>query len=283
MFMKTRKTIIFTGGTSGLGKYAVEKLLEKEVELYLLARNEERFEALQKDLKCNLNVNCKKLHFIEADLSDFSSILKAVNEIKKNVSKIDLLILNAGLWAFEPAKSKDGIELTFQVNVLANYVLIDELLPLMHEGQNSKVIVTASALHQGTINFNDIEWSKKPDGFKTYRQSKLAVITMLKRFARVNTQNNKVVFLSQHPGVVDTGLSRGANWFIRLFFRWFGSSLEKGAQTLLFLTEKNNNELENGGYYANKKLKKANPQVSEDAGQQEKLIELCRKYIAKLV
>lgn len=280
--LTSSKTIVLTGGTSGFGKYVVEKLLEEDVQLFVLARNEEKFDKLKSNLKCNLHVNCNKLHFINADLSDFSSLHRAVGELLSKIEKIDLLILNAGIWSFEEAKTKDGIEETFQVNVLSNYFLIENLYPLMQEVSDSKVIVTASALHQGTLEFENLEFKNNFSGFKAYRQSKLAVITMVKWYARHYKLDKNTLFISQHPGVVNTQLARGANTFMKLFFKWIGTSIEKGASNLLFLTKQENKTLKNGGYYANKNLKKANPKVSEDVNFQDALMLKCKEYMEQL-
>jgi len=276
------RTIVLTGGTSGFGKYAVEKLLEEDVQLYVLARNENKFEELKSNLKCNLHVNCNKLHFIYADLSDFSSLHSAVGKLLSKIEKIDLLILNAGVWSFEEAKTRDGIEETFQINVLSNYFLIESLLPLMNEVPNSKVILTASALHQGTLNIESLELENNFSGFKAYRQSKLAVITMVKWYARQHKKNKYTVFISQHPGVVNTQLARGANTFMKLFFKWLGTSLKKGASNLLFLTKQDNQSLKNGGYYANKSYKKANSKISENIDIQDALMMKCEEYMKQL-
>ena len=69
---------------------------------------------------------------------------------------LDQLINNAGVWHSEFTASMDGIEETFQVNVIAPYLFIKNLKPLLDKAETPKVINTASGLHTGTVNFNDI-------------------------------------------------------------------------------------------------------------------------------
>lgn len=255
------KRIVFTGATSGLGKVALNFLIEQEAKIFVLYRNEKLIEAYTNDEHV-IPVLC--------DLSSISSIQSAIESIKSQTDTIDILVNNAGLWEFGGFKETvDGFERTFQVNLMAPYILIHGLLPLLKNADAPKVIITASALHQGTLNFDDLQFRKKFSGFKAYRQSKLGVILLTRFWAK--QYENEICFVSQHPGVVNTDLGRDADWFSRGFFKWFGVSPEKGARTLIHLIQTPSSNLVSGEYYANSKVSKTSTQESYNLLSAERL------------
>lgn len=105
-------------------------------------------------------------------------------------------------------------------------------------------------MHQGEINFEDIEFKSNFSGFKAYRQSKLGVILLTKILAeKLHELSIKVV--CQHPGLVKTKLARDAGWFSKLFFELMGKSANEGAKTLKYLCDLDYEALKLGEYYKN--------------------------------
>ena len=99
---------------------------------------------------------------VHCDLSSIKSLNSAIEIIKNHTDTLDILVNNAGLWEFGGFKeTADGFERTFQVNLLAPYILVHGLLPLLKNADAPKVITTASALHQGTLNFDDLQYQNK--------------------------------------------------------------------------------------------------------------------------
>ncbi len=266
------KTIVFIGGTSGIGQAAVRYLLERGHKVILLYRSEEKLaETIKGHTAPLLTVAC--------DLYSFDSMSKACETICNAVEGIDILVCNAGMWEFGNRKeTQDGIETTFQVNVLAPAFFQEKLKPLLLKRPEPKVITTASALHSGNINFEDLEYKNKFSGFQAYRQSKLSVVLLTRLWAR---QNNKIQYYSLHPGVVSTELGRSAGWFARTFFKWMGISSEKGAETLLYLIETPSERLSSGDYYAKKKLTKTISKVSYDLKVAARLEQAVQQYLSK--
>jgi NAD(P)-dependent dehydrogenase (short-subunit alcohol dehydrogenase family) len=240
------KRIVFTGATSGLGKVALNFLIQQEAKIFVLYRNEKLIEAFANDEHV-IPVLC--------DLSSISSIQNAIESIKNQTDTIDVLVNNAGLWEFGGfANTEDELERTFQVNLLVPFILAESFLPLLKKADTPKVINTASALHQGTINFDDLQFAQKFSGFKAYRQSKLGIILLTRYWAQ--QFKNEITVVSQHPGLVATDLGRQAGWFSRGFFKLFGVSPEKGAQTLIHLIKEDPSNLIPGEYYAKSKVTK---------------------------
>lgn len=266
--MKT-KTIVFLGGTSGIGRAAVKHLLNSDYRLIILYRS-------QAKLEDTLQGNQKSVVQIPCDLCSISSIQSACEAIKTFTEKVDILVNNAGMWEFGGRQeSQDGIETTFQVNVLAPYFFQEALRDLMLNSDEPRVITTASALHTGTINFKDIEFKQNFSGFKAYRQSKLSVVLLTRLWAK---ENDKIQYFCFHPGVVSTELGRSAGWLAKTFFKWFGISPEKGAETLIHLIESPSNTLLSGEYYTKKKAAKTFTKASYDLNEAKKLKEVVAGY-----
>ncbi len=269
------KRYFFTGGTSGLGKAAVLSMVENGANVVLTSRSEEKSEALRREVAEIGSDMVSRLEFVDCDLSSFHSVVSACDTVVNQYDRLDGIVNNAGVWFFSKEESEDGIEKTLQVNLLAPYVIVHRLKGLL--GPESKLIQTASALHQGKLNAKDPEFKKSYSGFRAYRQSKLGIILLTRWWAKEFSEKNIGAY-SQHPGLVSTELGRGGNWFVRKFFDWFGKTPEQGAQTLLYLIQTPVDELENGAYYKNENPKETDTAVSKSMEMAEKVDELCHSY-----
>ncbi len=272
------KRYFFTGGTSGLGKAAVLSLLESRVEVIVAHRSEEKAEALRQEASQRKEIDADLLQFVSCDLSSFDSIRSACAEIKSRVQLLDGIVNNAGVWCFSQEETEDGIEKTLQVNLLAPYLIVQLLKSHLKPG--AKLIQTASALHQGSFNVDNPELKGKFSGFRAYRQSKLGIILLTRKWA-ADGQENELYAYSQHPGLVSTELGRGGNWLVQKFFDWFGKSPEKGAETLLHLIHTPNEQLENGAYYKNKDPKRTDTSISRSLEWAGKVAAVCKRYLSE--
>ena len=147
------KNILITGGNSGIGFFATINLLKTKNNLFIPIRSSSRkdeffFKILRYFDKKYID---KYLNVIEnIDLSNLENIHMVRDYlIKKNVF-LDVVILNAGLQytgSFYPKVSKQGIELTFAVNHLAHFYLINVLIELINNNKESRIIITSSDVH----------------------------------------------------------------------------------------------------------------------------------------
>jgi len=70
------------------------------------------------------------------------------DRILNDFEKLDILINNAGVYSDDFVVTEDGFELTMQTNVIAPYILLCKLFPLLQRTPTSRVI-NVSSISQG--------------------------------------------------------------------------------------------------------------------------------------
>lgn len=242
-----------TGATSGLGKISALKAAGNGATLIVLARDKNKGESLRTELKNQYPNSTGQIEFIEGNLNSLDSVCSACEEIGLKYPVIDMIVNNAGIMNFKHKQTVDDIEETLQINLLSPLLICHLLFDNLKKSADPKIIFTSSGLHQGEINFNNLEFKDSFSSFKVYRQSKLGVILICRLLAKT-LEENSVGIYSQHPGMVRTNLGKRAGWFSKMIFYLMGKSPEKGSQTLSFLIETPNAQLKSGEYYADKKI-----------------------------
>jgi len=150
-------------------------------------------------------------------------------------------------------ETEDGIEETLQVNLIAPNLLMKGFKELLSNSTQPRIINTASGLHQGEMNFSDIELRDRFSGFNAYKQSKLGISLLTRIFTK---EEGNIAYYAQHPGMVNTRIGRGLGPIANWIFSLLGISPEKGAETLLYLSSVNSAELTSGEFYAKKRNQK---------------------------
>jgi NAD(P)-dependent dehydrogenase (short-subunit alcohol dehydrogenase family) len=151
------------------------------------------------------------------------------------------------------------------------------LLDVLKRSAPSRIISVASALHGGTINFDDVEFKKSFSAWRAYRQSKLAVILFTRLLAE-KLKDTGVTVNCVHPGRVATNLTREGNVLYRTFSKLFARDPKKGAETSIYLASSSEVEKITGEYFADKKIKQSSPE-SHDMELAKKLWDLSVHYV----
>ena len=200
------KVFLITGANSGLGYETSKFLLEKGATVIMCCRDLVKGElAKQKLLNLNFSGN---LELFKLDLSDLTEVRHSTQKIKAKFNSLDVLINNAGIMAPPKTFTKQGFEIQFGVNHLAHMFLTLELLPMLKEKTNSRVVtVTSGVQYFGKIQWNDLHGNLKYDRWASYAQSKLAnVMFGLELNLKLIENNSKTSSLLAHPGFARTNL-----------------------------------------------------------------------------
>ncbi|VEN49787.1 unnamed protein product [Callosobruchus maculatus] len=236
------KVAIVTGANTGIGFETTKSLSRHGCTVVLACRNlasaEEAISQIRDD-KPAAGDNCIAIYL---DLTSLSSVVQFANTVKSKYDRIDILILNAGVFGLPFSKTLDGFETTFQVNHLSHFYLTILLRPLLVSG--SRVVVVSSESHRfANLTLENLTpLTLSPDApskywdMMAYNNSKLCNVLFARKLAK-NLQTSGISVFSCHPGnMVSSKLAR--NWWLyRLLFalvRPFTKSLQQAASTTVY-------------------------------------------------
>lgn len=202
------KTIIVTGGNSGLGFESCKLYSKYGATVILASRSEERgIKAKNKILKEYPN---SLIEVMVLDLGSKESIKTFVETFNKSYSRLDILLNNAGVMTPPYQSTTDGFESQIGVNHLGHFYLTGLLFPIIKNTENARIVNISSLAHlSGRIDLNSFNYEegKSYEKMKAYAQSKLANLLFTKELSRKLIGNN-IKVLAAHPGVSNTNLSR---------------------------------------------------------------------------
>lgn len=225
---KGRVTIV-TGSSSGIGYESARALANKDAKVIIAVRNLGKGkQALEKIKSQNPNADVTVIHL---DLADLSSIKKFGDDYKKQFSRLDLLINNAGVMIPPYSKTKDGFELQFGTNHLGHFALTALIFDLINKTPNSRIVNVSSSAHKyGNLNFDDLNWEKrKYKSWNAYGDSKISNLYFTYELkSRLEQNHSNVKVTAAHPGWTATDLQRNSGLF-EFLNRFFAMKPEKGA------------------------------------------------------
>jgi NAD(P)-dependent dehydrogenase (short-subunit alcohol dehydrogenase family) len=261
------KTVVITGGTSGIGEVAAIALAKMGACIVLVARSRARGEETLAKLKAAAPGG--RAYAFYADLSSISEMKRVAAEIAASESRIDVLINNAGALFNRREVSVDGLEMTFATNHMAYFVVTNGLLDTLLATPGARIVSTASDAHKGAkLDFDDLQSEKSYSGFGVYGKSKLCNILFTRELARV-IDGSGVTANCLHPGFVATrfGDNSGGvmSYLIRAAKPLGGLSPEKGAETIVYLASSPDVAKKSGGYYYKNRLATPTREAQNDA------------------
>ena len=234
MVTKDGRVALVTGAASGIGKATSIGLARVAVSVVLLVRNARRGEQAMRDIRAN--VPDATLEVLECDLASQSSIREAAGRFMADHDRLDILVNAAGVFVKQRKVTADGIELTFATNYLAYFLLTNELLPLLKKSAPARVVNLASKYGRSKIDFEDPQKLRTRYSYlKSTPQTMLARVLFTQELAH-RLDGTNVVVNAVHPGLVaHTGLLQDTRGPFKWFTDTFGSTPEKGANTVLWL------------------------------------------------
>ncbi len=174
------KTIVITGGNSGIGFEASMQLAKLNHKVIMICRNEHRAEvACEKIQKETGNDN---VSYLIADLSNISAVKKIADELIVSNKKIDVLINNAADFDISNKQAKfnaNGIESQFATNVVAPFILSEKLMPSLSNAKGKIINISSKGLcvyPNIKLDFNNLNAEKSYRADKVYYQNKLALL-----------------------------------------------------------------------------------------------------------
>ena len=248
------KVFVVTGGSAGIGYGISAHLLQHNCEkLYLLGKKEEHLSEAEEGLQKYGDISRVKL--VQIELEDLHQTDQVAKQLASELTRLDGLILNAGLGVGPYAETKDGIDNHMQVNVIAQHHLAMLLLPLLLRTEDSRLVFQSSEFHRMLTShpsFASVEELNQDVGaMPLYARTKLAQILLMRYLHKLKSQSNNKLGLqpikapwinATHPGGVVTdqqdqaveAMGTKAKVGVKLVRPFMKDPIDEGCRPVLF-------------------------------------------------
>jgi len=281
-FVGPHGVAVVTGGSSGIGRKAVETLASASADMrvVLCARDTNAArQTLNEIRQTNPHVRLSNIRIQALDLADLNSVESAANEIIATEGKIDVICNNAGLISVGGTTAQN-FEIHMGINHIGHFHLTRMLLPIMNKG--GRVVTVASSAHASGKRFNvdDLNFTQRASRYSPwtgYVWSKLANILFAKALQdKVNDAGREdILSLSLHPGIVRTNLWRHSDHLLVQSVRdtlMCSKSIDQGAATEVFCCIANAGHFRGGDYVVDCQISSPNINgIEEDKNLRAKI------------
>ncbi len=171
------KVAVITGGNSGIGYATAKKLKAEGATVIITGRSTEKVDSAAAELG---------VKGIIADVLDLSAIDAAVNLVKDEFGKIDILFVNAGVFIPMPVgqNSEDGFDTLLDINFKGAVFTIEKFLPILNDGGS---IINLSSINAYTGMPNTAIYGATKAALNSYTRA--AATELAPRKIRVNALN----------------------------------------------------------------------------------------------
>ena len=248
------KNILVTGSASGIGLETAQLLVAADHRVVLHARDRSRAEVAMAAAPGAAAV-------VVGDLSSFSETEDLAAAAEDEGGRFDAVIHNAGVYEDGGrVVTADGLERTFQVNVLAPY-LLTALIPLPHR----LIYLSSGMASGGRIELDDLQREQRRwSATGAYQDSKLCDIALALSMAR------------RFPGTVVTAVCPG--WVrTRMGGPGAPTDVRTGAETQVWLAGSDDPDALRSGRYLRHMRQLEIPDQAADPILQDGLLDACEK------
>jgi NAD(P)-dependent dehydrogenase (short-subunit alcohol dehydrogenase family) len=242
------RTIVITGGSSGIGLAAAEQLAAGGDDIVLVGRDPGRLAAAVDRVRAA--GRGREPGRFRADFERLADVRDLAGQLLDAYPKIDVLANNAGGIIAGYRRTEDGLEATAESNHLGPFLLTNLLRERLRGG---RVVNTSSDAHRRTAPdpHDFVGDPAKYRQWEAYGAAKSANILFAAEAAR---RWPDILSVSFHPGVVRTNF--GDRGPLRFFYKYafFMTKPEKAGELLAWLITAPASELVNGAYYQGRKV-----------------------------
>jgi NAD(P)-dependent dehydrogenase (short-subunit alcohol dehydrogenase family) len=128
------KTIIITGGSSGIGAATVTLFSDAGANVYIL------------DKKKLADITSQSIHYLKCDVADADEVKVAINTILQKNPRIDYLFCNAGIHLFANIEesSNSDMQKVISTNLMGTIYCLQQVLPSMRKQRYGAIVLMAS-------------------------------------------------------------------------------------------------------------------------------------------
>ncbi|TDB95590.1 SDR family NAD(P)-dependent oxidoreductase [Actinomadura sp. 7K534] len=198
------KTVIISGGTTGMGRAVALERLARGDHVTVIGSSQARGRALL-DQAADPN-----LRFLRADLSSIAEVERVVAHISERHRAIDALALFANRVSPKRRQTADGLEFTFALYYLSRHLLGHGLRPLLDDAPHPVIINVAGVGNTaGRIFWDDPQLTRRYGQVRAQLQAGRANDLLGVAFA--GQAESKARYVLYHPGFTRSGADSHPN------------------------------------------------------------------------
>lgn len=200
------KTVVVTGGNSGIGYEAALALAGRGARVVLACRSPAKAGVALQTIRASRPG--ASVEAMQLDLASLDSVRRFARDFASQHATLDVLCNNAGVMAIPYAKTADGFEMQLGTNHFGHFALTGLLLPQLLASGAGRVVNVSSTFHKvGRMRFDDLHGERSYGKWPAYAQSKLANLLftyeLQRRLERVGA---RAIAVGCHPGYAATNL-----------------------------------------------------------------------------
>jgi len=238
------KTILITGGTSGIGEALALKLTKSNAKVIVTGRNKNKF--------LESTLSDKGVEFSSLDMCD----LDGIKLLASNLGSIDHLVCNAGGMPENLKIHYNSFDTIFCSQVIGHYKLVQALAEQKKLNGACVHFNSSGGMYPVKLDLSDLKWeNKRYDKVASYANAKRAQVILTEELPTIFKE---VTFTCSHPGWVRT---KAVEESIPGFFKFTENRLrspDQGADTIYWCLSQGE-KLENGSFYFDRTKKDPYP------------------------
>ncbi len=236
------KTILITGGTSGIGKGIAMHYIKNGDRVIVIGNSMANEEAFYKEAR-NMGAQERAIYF-KADLSLIQENRRIVEEVRNKFSTLDVLVLCAQNQKKRTTviKTAEGVELSFGLYYLSRYILSYGLKDCLENASEPVIVNVCAPGMKGTVNWDDLQTEKNYSSIKAIMHGSRLNDLLGVSFAE-NNNGTKIKYILFNPGAVQTSGAMEAfeqpviRTAIKMLYKIIGKPVEKAIEPIIKLME----------------------------------------------
>ncbi len=252
----TLPTMVLTGATSGIGRRAAIELARQGAHIVFVARDERKAETTRQAI--GMAAPDARIDIVFGDLAVLADVARVAAEIAAAHERIDVLINNAGIHAFDQRVTVDGLSEMVAVNYVAPWLLTNILRDKLVASAPCRVVTVASEASRQSgglapgLDLHDTTPFSRLGSSRVYGKTKLMDIMFSKALAR-RLDGSGVSVNCLCPGFNVTGLGRELGFALPLarVLNWLKiGDPSRGAEIIVRLARDPEFAARTGGYFS---------------------------------